>query len=58
MARAGFADSNGEFPGRGDLESWKTVSNLVDDGIELAKRRQAISVYNRAAAIHAYDSFI
>ena len=61
LARAGLADSNGEFPGKGDWESWKTASNLVDDGIELAKRgafQQAVSVYNRAATVYPYDSSV
>lgn len=61
MARAGLADSNGEFPGKGDYESWKTASNLVDEGIELAKRgafQQAISVYNRAATVYPHDSSV
>lgn len=56
-----LADSNGEFPGKGDYDAWKTASNLVDEGIELAKRnslQQAISVYDRAARVYAFDSSV
>lgn len=56
-----LADSNGEFPGKGDYEGWKTSSNLADEGIELAKRgsfQQAISVYNQAIKVYAFDSSV
>ncbi len=56
-----LADSNGEFPGKGDYESWKKASNLADEGIELAKRgslQQAITVYNQAVRAYSFDSSV